>query len=335
MPPSPKRVGYTVLAENPPTLIRDSSKRQMPPPRPLPTTGTQDASEKATSVEVDVPTNQRLASVARPGSSVVRVKLDFSGQHTISWSESLCAPSGAADQLPAGECNLYRFPTVSLANGEGEVDAQGVRLAILREIITGLCLAGGPSSDATSDAALVPDASGAYLMHGLLIANSDEAVGLALGLLERRSELISQAHAPGHFAGENILHVLAVNQRQADVRRLLGTALQCCEDVALESLLTSQATGAFFRSEPMRSYGGSPFAYACAFRATHVVTAILTQPRLRALVMPSLASPGEGLDVVNPCPISGYFPIHAAVAHGRTDIYDLLVEHGADPQVRA
>lgn len=74
----------------------------------------------------------------------------------------------------------------------------------------------------------------------------------------------------------------------------------------------------------MRSYGGSPFAYLCAFRATEVLQHIFNEPRLIGLV--DLNSHSIA------CPISGYLPLHTAVANGRNEVYDLLEKNGASPQ---
>ena len=63
----------------------------------------------------------------------------------------------------------------------------------------------------------VPDSVGAYLVHGLLIANNHVAVDLTLEIMEARPELLPQCHGAGPFVGENCLHVLAANRRQTDV----------------------------------------------------------------------------------------------------------------------
>ena len=83
------------------------------------------------------------------------------------------------------------------------------------------------------------------------------------------------------------------------------------------------ARGTFFKLEPMRSYGGSPLGYLASFRAKTVLSHVLSGgPRYAAIV---------AAHSLTACPISGYLPIHAAVANGRSDVYDFLVAHGADP----
>lgn len=143
-----------------------------------------------------------------------------------------------------------------------------------------------------------------------------------LDIVTMRPELAACVHGEGPFRGENALHVLAVNRRQNDAIRLLDIAVKHLDDDLLGVLLNSFAEGAFFTRDPMRSYGGSPLAYLASFRAAYVIDHIMATPRLSALV--DLNSPQT-------CPLSGYLPIHAAVANGRADMFDLLVQLGADP----
>ena len=68
----------------------------------------------------------------------------------------------------------------------------------------------------------------------------------------------------------------------------------------------------------LRSCGGA--SALPAVKANDVIEFLVNEPRLSKLVDFHYKH----------CPISGYFPLHAAVANGRVYTYDLLVLHGAD-----
>ena len=96
------------------------------------------------------------------------------------------------------------------------------------------------------DPFMVPDASGAYPLHALLVANTKASIELALRIMELRPDLITQAHGPGRFIGENALHILAVNRRYEAFERLVGLACRLLDDSSLRALLFTQAEGKFF-----------------------------------------------------------------------------------------
>jgi len=236
----------------------------------------------------------------------VPIKLAYGEQHTVTTAR--------------GECNLYQYPTITRA-GKTETLEEGAELEDLHASVKALCT---QTESSKKDPAQIPDKVGAYLLHGLLIANTDDAVELVLDILKERPELLAQAHADGPFVGENFVHVLAVNQREDECKRLLEIAVQQAEagkldDTLISSLLTSVCEGVFFTSEPMRSYGGTPIAYLAAFRASTVLTYVLETPALSKFVR---------LNDLR-CTVFGYTPLHAAIASGRKDTYDLLVEYGA------
>ena len=276
----------------------------------------------SSSMECTFPSSDALCSAEKPTPSTVTLKLNFSEQHTVSWSSPLTTLHGT-NCLPPGECNLYQFPLVNFPGEQrSAADLPEWGVDILRAAVLQLCTAPHVLKSG-SDPASIADNAGAYLLHGLLIANTAAALALALDILKHRPALLTQAHAAGPFVGENHLHVLAVNQRQDEVCSLLSLAVEHLDDDSLRSLLLSMASGGFFTVEPMRSYGGSPVAYLASFRATKALTAMLDQPRLAKLVDLNGTA----------CPFSGYYPIHAAVANCRTDAYDLLATYGADPEV--
>ena len=270
----------------------------------------------AKTIERQVATSKELRAVSKPSATHLPVQLHFAEQHTVSWEHALMGEESADGEndllfdLPPGECNLYQFPHVKIASSGADIVLSGSQLECLKALIRGLASSG--SSSSSTDPMLVPDSSGAFVLHGLLIANTDAAVSLAIDLLSIRPALLPQSHADGPFVGENALHVLAVNQRQPEATRVLELAVKHLSDAAISSLLLSMARGPFFKLEPMRSYGGSPLAYLCAFRATVVLQHIFSDVRLPSLIdLNSLAIA---------CPISGYLPLHAAVANGRTEV---------------
>ena len=242
------------------------------------------------------------------------VTLQYAEQHTLVWAQPLKTSTAT---VPAAELNLYMFPQIKSSGTEYFIEDEE-ELMLLTQMMLELA---GKGSSHGPDPMLVSDSSGAFLLHGLLIANTDAAVSLVLRLLKQRPELLTQAHGPGPFYGENLLHVLAVNQREAEAIELLELAAAALDDAPLRSFLASMARGEFFTLEPMCWYGGSPVAYLCSFRAIAVLQHLYATPRLRALVGPD--------DERLRCPISGYLPIHAAVANSRMEAFDFLVSQGA------
>ena len=283
-----------------------------------------------------------------------RVELRSGSQHTLRWDHVLRAASAAdaedvgtaASQLasallPAGECNLYHFPTVTLDGSDAfhpPVILSGARLEVLSRLILAVCGAPTPSAlpaatsapPAAEDidvGATVVDASGALILHALALANTNASVDTCLALMARRPALIAATHSSGMFAGETVLHVLAVNRRQEDSLALLALAEEHLADgdgeVHLHNLLNSPAVGEWFEYEPCSLYGASPLSFLCAFGADKVLSHILSTPVLSRHVR--LNNPTSA------CPISGFLPLHVAAAHDRVEVYNLLLTYGADP----
>lgn len=59
-----------------------------------------------------------------------------------------------------------------------------------------------------------PDPVGAFLIHALLVCNTDPALELAFKLLSVMPKLMLQVHTGQPFQDETALHVLSVNRRE-------------------------------------------------------------------------------------------------------------------------
>jgi hypothetical protein len=70
----------------------------------------------------------------------------------------------------------------------------------------------------------------------------------------------------------------------------------------------------------MLKYGGSPVGFLASFGAQSVLAYAMATPRLAPIVDDALHSLS--------CPLSGYLPLHAAVANKQSGMYDFLVSHG-------
>ena len=160
------------------------------------------------------------------------------------------------------------------------------------------------------------DSSGALPIHALLIANTDASIELAFQWFKRQPSLIPLAHGPGPFIGENNLHVLAANRREDSFIRLVKMAVARLEPPDLTLLLTSKTTGSFFDAPPMAFYGSSALSYTVCFGLRKALYMMLTNKKIASVV---------SLNEL-PCTTTGFYPVHAAVACGLSDVYDLLLE---------
>jgi hypothetical protein len=239
----------------------------------------------------------------------VGVRLDSSKQHTITWE----APLTSADRvvLPAGKICLYLYPTVTLAASGQSLSASGDALAALEELILAACASGRGFELAT-------DEVGAYVQHAIVVANTSEALRLAERLFCAQPALLRQVHGKHRtlriplFTGESALHILAVNRRGRLLAELIKLAAQALRQDEARTLFTTQASGVFFLDDPMRYYGGTPLAFAAAFELREAIHAYLTTGLI-------------GLnDRAHACALTGFLPIHTAVAHGHCELYDWM-----------
>lgn len=239
------------------------------------------------------------------GTSIVQ---NSTGQHTITWKEDLKGADGTV--LPAGECNLYRFPRCNIGKRLG-VLPEDAQLQLLCDL---LVAAAHPQEHIF----FRRDPSGACPIHAILIANNMESLSLVLRLYASVPSLLMQTHGPGFFVGESGLHVLAVNRREEELCEALRLADQMLTTPQLVELLCVQAAGDFFRSPPSLFYGGTILGYAAAFNLKEAVRAIMLMDRV-----------ASEIDLLNSsscaCKITGFLPLHAAAANGMNDMVDFLV----------
>ena len=236
------------------------------------------------------------------------------GQHTIAWKKPLVDDDGTT--LPAGECNLYAFPRCNLGKRVGVVP-DDMQLVLLFRLLK---LSALPSKRLF----FRRDSSGACPIHALLIANNPEALSLCLQVYAQVPSLLMQTHGPGFFAGESGLHVLAANRREAELCEALDLAEELLTTPQLSELLCVKCVGDFFRSPPSLFYGATILGYAASFNLKEATGKILSNQRIAReidlLNDPSLA-----------CKITGFLPLHAAVANGVRDMVDFLVGREGQP----
>ena len=227
--------------------------------------------------------------------------------------------SNEAGALPRqGSCCLYKFPeVVDCTDGQGLAKHPGLEgVNALTYLLTYL-------ASNTNVLVDVPDAVGAFPVHALMVRNTSESLQCAFDILESAPAMLKLRHATGKpYAGETLLHIAAANSREEVLLQLieLGVAKLAKED--LKGLLLAQATGAFFRSTPMSQYGGTVLGYACSFDLRKVVVALLNTGHV------SLDS------LEDACVVSGFLPLHAAVATRQLGMYDFLTT-GLEQRLRA
>ena len=266
-------------------------------------------------------------SLSVPGpngsSATVAITHHYSTQHTLEWEDvRFGSGKGGLPALPAGRCNLVKYPNVVKA-GEGELDAaplKGKQFKQLELLIFTLALDEPRFMSET-------DGSGAVATLLLLLANNDAAVGLTVRIFQARPELLPLVHIEGSiFHGEHALHVLAVNMREMELCRLLELAARRLSRKQLEGLFLAQADGTFFRDAPMNFYGGTILNYCVAFGLHRAVAAMMLLARTEGkMTTPfSLVDPNDVEHVA--CTYTGFAPLHVAIANGLTRMYDFLCE---------
>lgn len=219
-----------------------------------------------------------------------KVLLNSKGQHTLEWSESLNLDKTS---IPPGSLNLYTYPG----------GFSGPELALLKRVLLHMASSAPQLFD-------VPDPVGAYVIHALIVCNTEESLELSFAILDMLPRLVLQTHDAPIFTGEGSIHILCANRREEHACRMLGIAQKHLHHEELSSFLNTQASGLFFESPPMCSYGDSPLAYACVFGLRKLTRAMLDTGHV------SLNS--------NPGEILGLYPLHAVVANGLRNEYDFL-----------
>jgi len=232
--------------------------------------------------------------------------------------------------LPDGECNLYAYPKVAFHADDNQVCLADANLRELEgheenidRLMFAALLASTPGSASKWQPVLeVRNAVQATAYHALFMANTPPAISLAYRVVCSRPEVLPTRFTGGPYAGENCLHILAVNRRQDTILQLLSLAKSQLDETRQKELLYAAASGKFFTKVPMRHYGGSPVAFAACFDLSEAVKEMVLGFSFVDLNDPDLA-----------CPISGYLPLHAVVATGNADMYNFLTSldvFGAD-----
>ena len=235
-------------------------------------------------------------------------KLKPGSANAYKYPDALLPPYPWAEPLPENEERILHELILALARGEGApVNAAG-------------------EPEASSESFLeVLDGAGANVTLGLLVANTDAAVALVVAICKARPAALTISHGPGPFTGENALHVLMVNRREAAALELVELALEMLSRKQLEELFYSQASGPFFHAPPMCYYGGTPIAYAVAFSMTSIFAAVL--PRVfGAANADKLKGLIDADDPRHACQLTGFLPVHVAVANGLIHMYDFITE---------
>lgn len=240
---------------------------------------------------------------------MVDVVLDTSGQHTLSWSAPIALKGEQA--LPPGSCNMYLFPAVILADGTALVP-EGAQLAALKALVVGM------TTDPSCNFAKTPDEVGAFPIHAVTVANTEEAINLSeMMFVANPKLLLPQVHAMHRagfplFTGESSLHICCVNRREKLLLKLIQLMMSELPREEALALLRSQAVGVFFNEMPMLEYGGTPLSYALCFSLKDAVVALLDT---------GLVSLNERAGA---CEISGFLPVHTVTANGLNEMYDWM-----------
>ena len=221
--------------------------------------------------------------------------------------------------LPAGSCNLYKFPTATSKDYPNGSHPSAGGLRILHQIVMKIAL--------DESAFAHPDEVGAYPIHALIVCNSPESLVLGMEIYHKVPAMLPLLHVNSRagvpiFVGESSLHILAVNRHEDELVTLIDQIHRMLPPEEARKHLNSQAVGLFFRDTPMFNYGGSPMSYAVVFEMPDAVRALL------ATGMVSLNSREDA------CKLSGFLPIHACIANSLPNMYDLLTRE-LPPELRS
>ena len=93
--------------------------------------------------------------------------------------------------------------------------------------------------------------AGAPALCALIVANTKPSLELALTVYERAPALLQQTHQSKVFWGENALHILCVNSREAELCTCIELAAKHLKPKQLKNIFEGQATGLFFTELPM------------------------------------------------------------------------------------
>jgi hypothetical protein len=247
-------------------------------------------------------------------------------QHMVTWAEPVGLPvqvNGVPATLQPGYCNLYRYPRVYFDHlrKDKAVVPSGSSLFVLEKLLLALLLNESNLPDGRCYSHRL-DASGARPHHGLLVSNTPSSLALVLEAFEARPGLIALRHIGPPFEGENALHILAVNKREDELCRVIKLAASTLETEVLRETFRAVTSGVFFSNDPMDFYGSSPLSYFVAFSLQRALTTLLlaskSEPRMAGLV--------DLNDPEHACPLTGFLPLHVAVANSLTGMFNFLID---------
>ena len=245
--------------------------------------------------------------------------------------------------LTAGNCDLLQFPK---AEDAAYYSNDGEELSTLsKEVLAHLLEEVVRDQYYGDQIEQLRDVSGAGIIHCLMLANNDDSLSLAMRLIHARPSLLHCVHKKGRgnlqgvFDGEGALHILAVNKQEKLFHDLIKLVHEEGEEEDLKDLLMQRCAGKFF-SENVPMFGATPLSYAAYFGFKSVFETIFGK-RLEDGTYPPGGEPlldeesrnlvVNGTYSIQPVLNSnadtfGYYPIHAVVACGDTDMYDILVD---------
>lgn len=134
---------------------------------------------------------QALITFASPP---VIVELHTAGQHSLEWKNDLCADGVT---IKAGTLNLYTYPGAFA----------GKQLALIRKVLLELVSILPRFYD-------VPDAVGAYVIHALIVCNTEASLEVSFAILDLAPRLLLLTHYGQPFLGEGSLHIVCANRRE-------------------------------------------------------------------------------------------------------------------------
>lgn len=226
------------------------------------------------------------------------IKYTHHDVHRISWDGTLTVPVEDDEpiSLPAGKCNLMFFPGITFDEPRRRHGSMKDEHAKAVSALFMLLADDRAYSQAT-------DAVGTLPILALAIANTDISVELIVRLVEAKPERILSSHGPGAFAGEGLMHVLAVNGRFDELWQLLKLSHEQLSVSQMTELLQMQCTGGFFTVEPQRDFGGHLFAFLTCFGKVDLLSQVVDE---------------LGYDKWHEqaCTMTGFYPIHTAVRAG-------------------
>ena len=181
------------------------------------------------------------------------------------------------------------------------------------------------------------DVSGAGLIHLLVLANNEQSLGLAMKLFRIRPSLLLCVHDKGQdkgqdyrgmFTGEGSLHILAVNEKEKELTELFRLAHRELKQAEFEELLQQQCIGDFFVKNAAH-LGATPLSYAASFGLRSVFeTLFVTEGGLLSSAQKDLVingTPSAKRARTDERRVHSYSAVHAVVASGTTEMFDLLV----------